>query len=84
MPKRRQGEAPAEEPPAKKQNGGAGRGQGRKPKAVNAPGHDSAKMAKVKQASLSDLLGQRTKLAWRSDVSGDRRERPLLSADLAE
>ena len=55
MPPKRAAEAPAD-PPAKKQNGGAGRGQGRKPSLVNANGNDHAEAPKRKQASLAELL----------------------------
>ena len=44
----------AEEPTAKKQNGGAGRGQGKKPSATNAPGKDHADAPKRKQVSLGE------------------------------
>ena len=58
-PTKRAAELPRAEPP-KKQNGGAGRGQGRKASAVNSKGVDRADMSKRTQPSLSDLLGKRT------------------------
>ena len=39
--------------------GGSGRGQGRKPTAVNTPGVDAADTPKRKQQSLGELLGER-------------------------
>ena len=41
-----------------KQNGGRGRGQGKKPSAVNAKGVDHPDV-KLKQPGLGELLGQR-------------------------
>ena len=57
MPKRKADAAAP--PPAAKKKGGAGRGQGRKPNAVNTPGIDDPHGVKRKQASLADLLGVR-------------------------
>ena len=51
--------AAAAEPAHKKARGGGGRGQGKKPSAVNAPGKDSANAPKRQQSTLAALLGER-------------------------
>ena len=67
-PKRKPDEPDA--PPPKKEKGGAGRGQGRKPSLVNAKGKDSADGPKHKQLGLEALLGKRTKTSPSPTVCG--------------
>jgi hypothetical protein len=58
MPPKRKAAAPLDVPPeGKKKNGGAGRGQGKKPK--YGPGVDDPLLPPKKQLSMSDLLGER-------------------------
>jgi hypothetical protein len=45
--------------PPNKQNGGSGRGQGRKAKGVNTPGVDDPALPRKVQKTMADLLGAR-------------------------
>ena len=56
-PKRKAAAPPDAPPEGKKKNGGAGRGQGKKPK--NAPGVDDPALPPKVQLSMADLLGAR-------------------------
>ena len=70
-PKRKAPVAPLAEEAAKKKNGGAGRGQGRKKSALNAPGNDDPALPAKRQASLADLLGERFAKRPKPELTGE-------------